>query len=223
MCAAKESRVYLSARSSTRCTLAANCSTASPLGITLAMRKSRSSKRRSVSDNSLRKAKDPDLVRLSTRSPGREGMPAKIPAVSAGAAAGALRGKRGGCGREEGGGWEEGAAAPLEALRALLWSSRIALRLLCGGCSQSCPNKSAIKTGHRWCQFHPPKQSKRADFCRARCCRLTHCASWTHGLLDFLMNALYLSNVPHSRETFSNVLVEEGCILVRRISGLDVL
>jgi len=36
---------YLSARSSTRCILAASCSTASPLGITLAMRKSRSSKR----------------------------------------------------------------------------------------------------------------------------------------------------------------------------------
>jgi hypothetical protein len=36
MCAAEESRGYLSARSSTRCILAANCSTASPLGMTLA-------------------------------------------------------------------------------------------------------------------------------------------------------------------------------------------
>ena len=77
-------------------------------------------KRRSMSNNSLRKAKDPDLVRLSTRSPGRVGMPAKIPAAEAGAAAGGLCGGRGGCGREEGDGREEGAAAPFEALRALL-------------------------------------------------------------------------------------------------------
>ena len=46
-------------------------------------------------------------------------MPAKIPAVGAGAAEGALLGKRGCCGREEEDGSEEGAAAPLEALRAL--------------------------------------------------------------------------------------------------------
>ena len=45
-------------------------------------------------------------------------MPAKIPAVGAGAAEGALLAKRGGCGREEEDGREEGAAAPLEALRA---------------------------------------------------------------------------------------------------------
>ena len=32
-------------------------------------------------NSSLRKVKDPGLVRLSTRSPGREGIPAKIPAV----------------------------------------------------------------------------------------------------------------------------------------------
>ena len=72
MCAAKESRGYLSARSSTRCILAANCSIASPLGITLGMRTSRSSKRSSVSNKSLRKAKEPDLVSKSTRTPGRE-------------------------------------------------------------------------------------------------------------------------------------------------------
>jgi hypothetical protein len=72
MCAAKESRGSLSARSSTRCLLAANCYTASPLGITLAMRKSRSSKRRCVLNKSLRNAKEPDCVRLSTTSPGRE-------------------------------------------------------------------------------------------------------------------------------------------------------
>jgi hypothetical protein len=66
MCAAKESRGYLSGTSSTRCILAANCSTASPLGIQL---------------------------RLWAR--------------------------RGGCGREEEDGREEGAAAPLEALQKL--------------------------------------------------------------------------------------------------------
>jgi hypothetical protein len=71
-----------------------------------------------VSNNSLRKAKDPDLVRLSTRSPGRVGMPAKISVAKAGA--GGLCGGRGGCGREEGDGREEGSAAPFEALRALL-------------------------------------------------------------------------------------------------------
>ena len=119
MCAAKESRGYLSARSGTRCILAANCSMASPLGVTLAMRKSRSSERRSVSNNSLRKAKDPDLVRLSTRSPGRAGIPSKIPAAEAGGAAGASCGGRGSCWREEEDGREEGAASPLEALRAL--------------------------------------------------------------------------------------------------------
>ena len=88
------------------------------------------------------------------------------------------------------------------------------MRLLCGGCYQSCPNKSANKTSHRWCQYRPPKQSKRADFCWARCCRWTHCASWT---ADALINALHLTNVPHSRETFSNnVPREEGYKLVRR-------
>jgi hypothetical protein len=46
-------------------------------------------------------------------------MPAKMPAVEAGAAAGALCGERGSCGREEEDGREEGAAAPLEVLRAL--------------------------------------------------------------------------------------------------------
>ncbi len=47
-------------------------------------------------------------------------MPAKIPAVQAGAAAGASRGRRGGCGREEGDGRKEGAAASLEVVQALL-------------------------------------------------------------------------------------------------------
>ncbi len=77
--------------------------------------------------------KEPDLARLSTRSPGREGMPAKIPAVRACAAAGALRGKKGGCGREEGNGRKEGAAAPLEVLRALLLvvEDRVASALCC--------------------------------------------------------------------------------------------
>jgi hypothetical protein len=80
-----------------------------------------SSKRRFVWNKSHRKEKDPDLMRVSTRSPGIDGMPAKIPASEAGAAAGGGScGGRGGCGREEEDGREEGAAAPLEALRALL-------------------------------------------------------------------------------------------------------
>ena len=136
MCAAKESRGYLSARSSTRCIHAANCSIASPLGVTLAMRKSRSSKRRSVSNNSLRKEKDPDLVRLSTRSPEREGIPSKIPAVRAGAAAGTSRGGRGDRGKEEEDEREEGATAPLEAYENFCWSpGMVMLRWFCGVCS----------------------------------------------------------------------------------------
>jgi hypothetical protein len=82
-------------------------------------RKSLSSKRRYVSKSSLRKEKDPDLVRLSTRSRGREGIPSKIPAAEASGAAGASCGGRGDCGREEEDGREEGAASPLEDLRAL--------------------------------------------------------------------------------------------------------
>ena len=94
-----------------------------------------SSKRRFVWNKSHRKEKDPDLIRVSTRSPGIDGMPAKIPASEAGAAAGGgLCGGRGGCGREEEDGREEGADAPLEALRTLL------LRLLCVGCSDGCPH-----------------------------------------------------------------------------------
>jgi hypothetical protein len=176
MCAAKDSRGYLSARSSTRCILAANCSIASPLGITLDSRKSLSSKRRCVSKSSLRKEKDPDLVRLSTRSPGRE----------AGGAAGASCGGRGSCGREEEDGREEGAAAPLEALLATYehfrWSSRTALRPLCVVCSRSCPHKSASTEDHRSSQCYPPTQSERADFCWARCCWREKCASWTECL-----------------------------------------
>ncbi len=57
-----------------------------------------------------KKEKDPDLVRVFTRSPGIDGM----------TAGGGLCGGRGGCGREEEDGREDGAAAPLEALRALL-------------------------------------------------------------------------------------------------------
>ena len=80
-----------------------------------------SSKRRFVWNTSHRKEKDPDLMRVSTRSPGIDGMPAKIPASEAGASAGGgLCGGRGGCGREEEDGREEGAAVPLETLRALL-------------------------------------------------------------------------------------------------------
>jgi len=80
-----------------------------------------SSKRRFVWNKSHRKEKDPDLIRVSTMSRGIDGMPAKIPASEAGAAAGGgLCGGRGGCGREEEDGREEGAAAPSEALRSLL-------------------------------------------------------------------------------------------------------
>jgi hypothetical protein len=63
-------------------------------------------------------------------------MPVKIPAAEAGAAAGGLYGGRGGCGREEEDGREEGAAAPLEALQALplvvedLVASALLFRLL---------------------------------------------------------------------------------------------
>ena len=92
-----------------RCMLSANCCIASPLGITLDMRMSLSSKRRSVWNKSQRKEKDPDLVRLSTRSPGSVGIPSKIPAAEAGGVAGASCGGRGSCGREEEDGREEGA------------------------------------------------------------------------------------------------------------------
>ncbi len=72
-----------------------------------------------MSKSSQRKEKDPDLVRLSTRFPGREGMTVKIP-VETGLSSGKLCGDRGDCGREEEDGREEGAATPLEALPALL-------------------------------------------------------------------------------------------------------
>ncbi len=42
-----------------------------------------SSKRRFVWNKSHRKEKNPDLMRVSTRSPGIDGMPAKIPASEA--------------------------------------------------------------------------------------------------------------------------------------------
>jgi hypothetical protein len=67
-----------------------------------------------------RKTKEPDLVSLSTRSPGREEIPGKIPTVRTGSAAETSRGKRGDCWREEGDGREEGVATPLESLRVLL-------------------------------------------------------------------------------------------------------
>jgi hypothetical protein len=76
-----------------------------------------SSKRRFVWNKSHRKEKDPHLMRVSTRSPGIDGIPAKIPPSEAGAAAGGgLCAGRGGSGREEEDGREEGAAAPLEVL-----------------------------------------------------------------------------------------------------------
>jgi hypothetical protein len=77
-----------------------------------------------VSNNSLRKEKDPDLVRLSTRSPEREGIPSKIPASEAGVAAGGLCGRRGGCGREEGDGREEGLPHHWKTYEHLHWSLR---------------------------------------------------------------------------------------------------
>ena len=54
-------------------------------------------------------------------------MPAKNPAVEAGAAAGTLLAKSEGCGGEEDDGREEGAASPLEAPRALSLSPVTAL------------------------------------------------------------------------------------------------
>ncbi len=104
------------------------------LGITVDMRMSLSSKRRSVWNKSHRKEKDPDLVRVSTRSPGLDGMPANMSASKAGAGAGGgLCGGREGCGGEEEDEREEGAAAPLEALRAppLVVENLVASAFLC--------------------------------------------------------------------------------------------
>ena len=105
MCVAKESRGYLSVRSKTRCILAANCSIVSSLGITLPMRKSRSSKRRSVSNKSIRETKEPDLVSKSTRSRVND----RKNACS----------RRGCCGRGEDDGREQGTVLPLETVRVL--------------------------------------------------------------------------------------------------------
>ena len=63
-------------------------------------------------------------------------------------------------------------------------SSGVVSRLPCGVCAQSCPNKSANKEGRRWSQCHLPKQSKKADFCWARCCWLATCVSWKTECLD---------------------------------------
>jgi hypothetical protein len=90
MCEASELCGYLSTRFSTRCMHAARW-----------------------------KERDPDLLRLSTRSPGIEGMSVKIPTVETGAAVGGLCGGRGTCGREEEDGSEVGAVVPLETLRSL--------------------------------------------------------------------------------------------------------
>ena len=60
----------------------------------------------------------------------------------------------------------------------------IVLRLFCGVWSHGCPSKSATKEGHRWSQCYLPKQSKKADFCWARCCWPTMCASWMTRCLD---------------------------------------
>ena len=57
-------------------------------------------------------------------------------------------------------------------------SPGIVLRLFCGVWSHGCPSKSATKEGRRWSQCYLPKQSKKADFCWARCCWPTMCASW---------------------------------------------
>jgi hypothetical protein len=88
------------------------------LVITLDIRKSLNSKRLFVWNKLHRKEKDPDLVRVSTRSPGMDGIPAKIPASEAGVRGG-LCGGRGVCGREEDG-REEGAAAFGEHQKNLL-------------------------------------------------------------------------------------------------------
>ena len=63
-------------------------------------------------------------------------------------------------------------------------SPGIVLCLFCDVWSHGCPNKSATKEGHRWSQCYLPKQSKKADFCWARCCWPATCASWKTGCLD---------------------------------------
>jgi hypothetical protein len=75
-------------RSSTSHNLVVNCSIVSSLGIILVMRKSRSSKRHSVSNKLLRNEKEPDLESLSTRSPDREWVPGNIPGVGGGTVTG---------------------------------------------------------------------------------------------------------------------------------------
>ena len=72
------------------------------------MWKSRRSKRLSMSNKSLRNAKEPDLVRLSTRSPGREWIPGNTPVVGGGPSTGAWRDRRGRRLWERGGRWEGG-------------------------------------------------------------------------------------------------------------------
>ncbi len=123
------------------------------LGMTLAMRKSRSSKRRSVAtcskrrsvaNKSPRNVKEPELVRCQRDHPDENECPQTFHE---------------------------------EHYERFFWSPGIALRLLCGVCSQSCPNKAANEEGRRWSQCHLPKQSKKAEFGWARCCWLATCAS----------------------------------------------
>jgi hypothetical protein len=73
-----------------------------------------------LSNNSLRKTKETDLVRLSTRSLVERGCPQKNPSVQESATAGASWEKREDCGREEEDGRKEGGATPLEVVQSLL-------------------------------------------------------------------------------------------------------
>ncbi len=65
-----------------------------------------------MSNKSQRKEKDPDLVRLSTRSPGREGIPEKISVADTVSVTGEMCGGRAVCRREEEDGREEELPCP---------------------------------------------------------------------------------------------------------------
>jgi hypothetical protein len=109
MYSTKDTRGYLSTRSSTRYILEVNYSIGSP---TLDIQKSLTSKRRSVSNKSQRKEKEPDLVR-------REGMSGKIFVTVTGTDVWTLCEGRGDSRREEEDGREKGAVGPLEDPRSL--------------------------------------------------------------------------------------------------------
>ena len=100
------------------------------------------------------------------------------------------------------------------------WSPEIVLRSFCGVWSHGCPCKLATKEGRRWSQCYLPKQSKKADFCWARCCWP---AMYAYGGQKALMTALHRSGRPYTIAVGSNLLLDEGSIHVRGRSGLHKL